>query len=86
MYAIIGGSGLAKLSALEEKGLEVANRFWSYQNHRMGRGLEILPIAGNESQEWMPLGHVMLTSFDDSNDPTGEHRQIKSLLWEARSE
>jgi cytochrome c-type biogenesis protein CcsB len=73
------------LTELEEKGLELANRLWAYQNHRMGRGLEIMPIQGSQAQDWMPVGHVLLTSFDDSNDPTGAYRRVKTLLWEARA-
>jgi cytochrome c-type biogenesis protein CcsB len=73
------------LTELEEKGLELANRLWAYQNHRMGRGLEIMPLQGSEAQDWMPVGHVLLTSFDDSNDPSGAYRRVKSLLWEART-
>jgi hypothetical protein len=73
------------LTELEEKGLELANRLWAYQNHRMGRGLEIMPIQGSQSQDWMPVGHVLLTAFDDSNDPTGAYRRVKSLLGEART-
>jgi cytochrome c-type biogenesis protein CcsB len=68
------------LSKLEKKALELANHLWTYQNHRMGRGLEILPVQGSQTREWMPIGHLILTDFDDTNDPTGQYREIKKLL------
>ena len=73
------------LTELEKKGLELANRLWTYQSHRMGRGLEILPIQGSETQEWLPIAHVMLTRFDERNDPTGRFREVQKLLREARA-
>lgn len=69
---------------LEEKGLELADHLWVYQNHRMGRGLEVIPIAGNETDEWMSLGHLALTSFDESNDPSGNYRKAQKLLHQIR--
>lgn len=73
------------LSEVEKKGLELANRLWTYQSHRMGRGLEILPSKGSSTQEWMPIAHLFLTRFDDANDPTGEYRHVQKLLLEARA-
>ena len=59
---------------MEEKAVELADRFWSYQNLRMGRTLEILPVRSSEEKSWMPLGHLILTNFDDANDPDGIFR------------
>ena len=56
------------LTELEKKGLELANRLWSYQSHRMGRGLEILPIKGSGTQEWVPIAHLIITRFDDASE------------------
>lgn len=72
------------LSELEKKGLELADHLWAYQNHRMGRGLEVVPIAGNEARQWMSVGHLLLTHFDGDNDPTGNYRQAQQLLLQAR--
>lgn len=71
------------LSKLEKKGLELADRLWAYQNHRMGRGLEILPLEGNANGEWMPIGQLLLTRFTDASDPTGQYREIQGLLNQA---
>src|SRR6516165_968834 len=73
------------LTELEKKGLELANRLWSYQSHRMGRGLEILPIKGSGTQEWVPIAHLFITRFDDASDPTGDYRQVQNLLRKARA-
>jgi cytochrome c-type biogenesis protein CcsB len=72
-----------KLSTLEQKGLELANRLWSYQNHRMGRELEILPIAGSTTKDWISVAHLLLTPFDNDNDPAGHYRYVQDLLRQA---
>lgn len=72
-----------KLSTLEQKGLELANRLWSYQNHRMGRELEILPVAGSSTKEWISVAHLLLTPFDNANDPAGHYRYVQNLLRQA---
>jgi cytochrome c-type biogenesis protein CcsB len=71
------------LSDLEKKGPELADRLWSYQNHRMGRGMEILPVQASESGEWLSISQLILTNFDDVNDPTGQYRRVKMLLTKA---
>jgi cytochrome c-type biogenesis protein CcsB len=68
------------LGNFEKKGLELANKLWAYQDLRMGRGLEILPSAGDPAGEWMPLAHLILTRFTDENDPTGAYRQVQAQL------
>ncbi|MFO0969840.1 MAG: cytochrome c biogenesis protein CcsA [Gemmataceae bacterium] len=75
----------APLTELEKKGLELANRLWTYQKHRMGRGLEILPIPGSNIQAWTPIAHLLLTHFDDASDPSGQYRQAQRLVLQARS-
>lgn len=73
------GSG-EELVEFEQAGLQLAQRLWSYQNHRMARGLEILPQTAEESKAWTPLAQLLLAHFDDQNDPTGQHRAIKSAF------
>lgn len=73
------------LTELEKKGLELANRLWTYQNHRMGRGLEILPVPGSDAKEWMPIAQLILTRFDDSTDPSGQYRHLQRLVLQART-
>jgi len=72
------------LTEFEKKGLELADRLWSYQLFRMGRTLEVLPAKGNEELKWVPLAHLLLSTFDDSTDATGELRQAQTLFLQAR--
>jgi cytochrome c-type biogenesis protein CcsB len=74
-----------ELTELEKKGVELANRLWLYQNQRMGRSLELLPIEGSEEQKWMPMAQLLLTQFDETTDPSGELRKIQELLAQARA-
>ena len=73
-----------ELNELEQKGLELANRFWSYQNHRMGRTLEALPIQAGTEPKWIPVAHLMLSKFDNATDPSGDLRKIQQLFGQAR--
>ncbi len=75
----------AALTELEKKGLELANRLWTYQSLRMGRGLEILPIKGNAEEKWTPIAAFMLTHYDDATDTSGQYRQVQKLLLQARA-
>lgn len=86
------GDQLAKLDAdrqplsrVEKKALELADRLASYQNHRMGRGLEILPVRDSSNQEWQPIAYLIVSRFDDASDPAGQYRQLQACLREART-
>jgi cytochrome c-type biogenesis protein CcsB len=68
------------LGTLEKKALELAHRYWTYQNWRMGRGLEILPVQGSQTAEWVPIAQLLLAHFEDSSDPTGDLRQAQQAL------
>lgn len=69
-----------ELADIEQRGLELAQRLWSYQNHRMARGLEVLPQPADDSGAWLPLARLLVTQFDDQSDPTGEQRQVQSAF------
>lgn len=73
------------LSQLEAKGLELANRLVAYQTERMGMGLGIMPGGKADDTKWLSVGELLLTKFDDSNDPQGHYRLAQTLLWQARS-
>jgi cytochrome c-type biogenesis protein CcsB len=70
----------ATLGTLEKKALELAHRYWSYQNWRMGRTLEILPVQGSQTAEWIPIAQLLLAHFDDASDPTGDLREAQEVL------
>jgi cytochrome c-type biogenesis protein CcsB len=78
-------AGGTALNAIETKALELANRLWTYENLRMGRGLDIIPLQAGEKQQGMPLAYLLLTHFDDSSDPSGEFRDAQQILIEARN-
>jgi ABC-type transport system involved in cytochrome c biogenesis permease subunit len=73
-----------ELTEFEKKGLELANRLWSYQNHRMGRTLELLPTTDSGTQKWNSPAYLLLSRFDNSNDPTGALRESQKLFRRVR--
>ncbi len=78
-------AGGTALNSIETKALELANRLWTYENLRMGRGLDIIPVRAGENQRGMPLAYLLLTRFDGASDPTGEFRDAQQILIEARN-
>lgn len=72
-----------ELTELEQKGLQLAERLWTYQDVRMGRHLEIVP--SREPGVWLPLAHLVLTQFDAGNDPSGELRTAQAAWRAARN-
>jgi cytochrome c-type biogenesis protein CcsB len=73
-----------ELSELEKQGVELANRLWLYQDHRMGRSLELLPTQGSDERKWLPAAQLLLARFDKSADPSGELRKCRELFARAR--
>ena len=73
-----------ELTPWEKEGVELARRLWLYQDHRMGRGLEVLPVEESERGAWMSVAQLLLTKFDDTNDPSGDLRQCQQLFAQAR--
>jgi cytochrome c-type biogenesis protein CcsB len=68
------------LTEMEERGLELANRYWSYQHLRMGRSIEVLPIRGSQAGDWMPIGALLLSNFNDASDPDRVFRDLQEKL------
>lgn len=72
------------LSDAEMKGLELAQRLRAFEEVRMGRVGGIL--TGNDSaNSWFSLAAVLVTKFDDGNDPRGSYRQAQQKLWLVRA-
>ena len=63
--------------------MELAQRLWSYQDLRMGRNLEVLPVQESDDRRWMPVAQLLLTRFDEASDPAGELRKCQELLRQA---
>jgi ABC-type transport system involved in cytochrome c biogenesis permease subunit len=72
-------------TVFEKKALELAGKFWSYQDHRMGRRLKILPVTGSEDQPWMSIASLMYAQFDDVTDPSGAIREAGQHFQQARA-
>ncbi|MCL4202580.1 MAG: cytochrome c biogenesis protein CcsA [Pirellulaceae bacterium] len=69
---------------LERESLQLADRFFSYQAHRMGRRLEILPVRGSEPQ-WISLSDLLHSPWDDDSDATGRIREAGRQFLAARA-
>jgi len=74
-----------EFTPFEQKALETADKVWSYQDHRMGNRLRLLPIEGSEDQEWMTFSQLMKATLDDTVDPTGDLRQLQQQVKTVRA-
>ncbi len=72
------------LTTFEKKGLELADKYWVYQAHRSGKRLEILPLAGSDSDEWLSLASLVKGKFNGENDASGELRKLQESFQEVR--
>ena len=73
------------LSDLEKKGVELADRYRTFQDVRRGQKLEILPVEESKEQEWLSLPSLIQAKWGDRNDPTGQIREAKDQLQKARA-
>ena len=73
------------LTAFEDKALELAVKFWTYQEHRMGKRLAIAPIQGSDEQEWISLADLLHSAWNEGSDPTGLMRQARQHFLAARA-
>jgi cytochrome c-type biogenesis protein CcsB len=73
-----------ELTELEKQGVELANRLWLYQNLRMGRSPEVLPIQGSAEHEWMPVAQLLLAGFGEVSDTSDELHESRQLFAKTR--
>ena len=71
-----------ELDAHEKKALELANRYWTYEQHRMGQRLSVIPTCSEPGQPWMTVAELLRAKFDDQTDPTGRLRKAQ-ILWDS---
>ena len=65
-----------ELDAYENSALELARRYWSYEQHRMGQRLRVIPASSGPDQPWMTVAEF-LRQVQRRTDPTGRlHRPI----------
>ncbi len=74
-----------ELSPLEKQGVEMFNRLRSYEDHRAGRRLEILPLPESEKKEWISLESLMRSTMDDQSDPDGVVRELRDTFFRLRA-
>jgi cytochrome c-type biogenesis protein CcsB len=66
------------LPTLERKALELAVNYKAYRDHRAGKRLGILPLPGDEHQQWLSLAELMggdLKGIDDSSGTLAKARE-----------
>jgi ABC-type transport system involved in cytochrome c biogenesis permease subunit len=51
----------------------------------MGMGLEIVPSSSSVDARWLTIGELLVTKFDDVNDPDRNYRLAQDLLVQART-
>ncbi len=73
-----------ELTELEHSAVELARRLWLYQDHRMGRGLEVLSLESREGPRWLSVAQLLVTRFDVESDPTGELRKCQGQFLQVR--
>jgi len=73
------------LTTLEKKALELADHYWSYQQHRMGQRLMVIPVQDSPMHGWASVADLVQVPFDAATDPTGQIRKAQEHLREARA-
>ena len=71
-------------TAFEKQALALADKYWSYQDHRLGQRLEILPVQGSDEGEWISVAYLLQADFDDVTDPTRHMREAQQQFRAAR--
>jgi cytochrome c-type biogenesis protein CcsB len=74
-----------EFTPFERKAIELADKFWAYQDHRMGNRLQVIPVQGSATSEWISVASLMTVKLDDTSDPTGKMRQAQQQFSAARA-
>ncbi|MHC4399577.1 MAG: cytochrome c biogenesis protein [Planctomycetota bacterium] len=72
------------LPPFEKGARELAGHLLTYQAHRMGEELYVLPRKGSEQQDWISVAGLLTLPLDDRSDPDGHVRRTKKRLEKAR--
>jgi cytochrome c-type biogenesis protein CcsB len=72
-------------SEFEQNALELATTLRSYQDHRMGQRLYVLPVEDSPHQHWISVAELLQSDLDDQTDPTGGLRKAKEHFRKARA-
>ena len=74
-----------ELSRLEKNGIELAERYWTYQDMRRGQKLEVLPVEGSKTQQWGSAAQLLQTQWNEKNDSTGQIQKAKEAWQKAQA-
>ena len=67
-------------SILDQKVLELADAYWTYQNLRAGKGLNLIPVKGGEHEQSEQSAEQLLQSkFDNSIDAAGSMHKAQTF-------
>ena len=66
-----------KFDKLQKAAQELAGRLAAYHTLRMGRGMRVIPIRGDQHGRWFSVADLTQLSFDDNSDPTGKLREAQ---------
>lgn len=69
----------------EKKALELADKFWAYQDLRMGKSLQVAPSKDSQAKEWLSIAYFLQSEFDDQADPSGQMREVQQQFLNART-
>ncbi|MHB1037205.1 MAG: cytochrome c biogenesis protein [Pirellulales bacterium] len=72
-------------TAFEKKALEVGERLQAYEDLRMGRRLEVVPLPDSAEQQWVSIATLFADKLDDRTDPGGRFRLVKLQFQQARA-
>jgi cytochrome c-type biogenesis protein CcsB len=70
---------------LERKSLELADRYWTYQDLRMGQRLTVLPVPASEAREWLPVAYLVQAPMLGLMDPSGQMPRAAEQLQSIRA-
>ena len=70
----LGQSDADARTPLERHALELMQRYWAYQRHRMGDRLLVAPAQKGSPTRRISLSDLATKAFDEASDPTGKLR------------
>ena len=73
------------LTVFETRSLELADKYWSYQDHRVGNRLRLVPLPKGGDDQWLSLAELWRTNYDDATDPDGHLRQSQQAFARLRA-
>ena len=74
-----------ELSELEKRAVEVAGKFWAYQDHRTGLQLVVVSPPGSADQPWVSLSEIVHNKWENTADPTGRWRAVRRQFLAVRA-